>query len=811
MCLRTYLLVISALSMWLSSAHAQRPSSENRPGSARSAGSVTDSGQLSSASVSRKFYQLACELAGNRDITGPGREQAMVFLTAAMKLDGENKGAQSLLIELACRDPQRDRSKLVYDLLVDYADESADLAVAEKAIAYLLERKNTREQRENVLDRLSVDLGESNSVLYSRIATMLGSLKAEKTDTEAAEFYFLQAYKANRYNREAFQGLGNVAPEQITPAVSLERFRLALREDPSDIEAAIAFASRAESLQLYEIAAAGYGYGAELFRYLYESEPIPARIYLPWALSNYNTSSGQSKVLHIARRIRQESGFDLRLEAIAGKAAVKIGDMELATKIFQSAEQKAKQLIASSDSPAGTAGAETSNAGDTRQNYLEQLAWFYCFALPIPGKAVPPANEAWSNNPDAPAARSLLAYALAVNGDTEFARPLVSNNLHERNQIAGLALAIIQLAEGKKQQAIETLKAAIARDPGSFAAERAKQLLNEQGGKYAPPVDPNAVLASLRDAFGSSLAPVFTPPEKIISARLDLRGNSFSYGTDFSGVVTITNNSAEPFVISDRGLFRGNIRVDAEVTGDLNQKIPKLVITSKRPAFIVETSSNVRIPINLKTGRLRDTLIRHPQASVDVEFALYLDPVVSESGKVANRLTYVEPVRTRIRRPGVKLTVRYLTDRFDLISTNRTEEKIETARLFTGLLKEQQEYRNDRIPYTIMYADWVTPKLRDALLKEPGLLHNPAPTGWVVQVHTMSYMLSLDLDYELTTAAAKNLNDTKWPVRMMAVYLLARNSKSSFGKVLESIAQNDLSKPVRDMALALLDAPAAGR
>jgi len=802
--LRAYLVVILAFSMCLSSAHAQRPSSDNRPGSVSSAGSMTDAGGFSSVSVSRKFYQLACELAGNRDITGPGLEQALVFLTAAMRLDGENEAAQSLLIELACRDPQRDRSKLVYDLLVDYADETADLAVAEKAIAYLLERKNTREQRESVLEQLSVDLGASNSVLYSRIAAMLGSLKAEKTDTEAAEFYFLQAYKANRYNGAAFEGLANVAPEQITPAVALERFRLALREDPSDIEAAIAFASRAESLQLYEIAAAGYEYSVELYRYLYESEAIPARIYLPWALSYYNTSSGQSKVLHIARRIRQESGFGLRLEAIAGKAAVKIGDMELATRIFQNAEQKAKQLIASSDSPAGTAGAEASNAGDTRQDYLEQLAWFYCFVLPIPGKAVPPANEAWSNNPDSPAARSLLAYALAVNGDTEFARPLVDNDLRERNQIADLALAIIQLAEGKDQQAIETLKAAIARDPGSFAAERAKQLLDEQGGKYVPPVDPDAVLASLESAFGSGLAPVFTPPEKIISARLDLQGSSFPYGTDFNGVVNITNNSAEPFVIGDAGLFRGNIRIDAEVTGDLNQKIPKLVIAGKRPAFIVEPANNVAIPINLKTGRLRDTLLRHPQASVDVEFTLYLDPVVTQSGRIANRLTYLEPVRARIRRPGVKLTVRYLTDRFELISTNRTEEKIEAARLFTGLLKEQQQYRSDGIPYTIMYADWVTPKLRGALLKEPGLLHNPAPTGWVVKVHTMAYMLSLDLDYELTTAVAKNLNDTKWPVRMMAVYLLARNSKSSFGKVLESIAQNDLNKSVRDMAAALL-------
>ncbi|UCE46847.1 MAG: hypothetical protein JSW47_14690 [Phycisphaerales bacterium] len=818
MFLKTAFLVLSALMMSLSSAHAQRPATKNRenpvvdpgrPGPVRSAGSALESGQLSSVSVSRKFYELAYELAGNRDVTGPDLQQAITFLTAALELDGKARTARSFLIELACRDPQRGHARLVYDLLVDYVDESADLDLAGKAIAYLLERMNSREEREKLLEQLIVDLGTSNPVLNSRIATILGTLKAEKTDTKAAEFYFLEAYKANRYNQAAFEGLVKVAPEQITPAVWLERLRLALRENPSDIEAAIAFAAHAERLELYEIAAAGYEYCAELFRYLYESEAIPARIYLPWAISAYNTRSDQSKCLHIARRVRQEIGFDLRLEAIAGKAAVKIGDVELAEKIFQNAEEKAKQLLAPRNSPTQAAGTETSDGGDTRQTYLEQLAWFYCFALPIPKKAVPPANEAWSNDPNSPVARSLLAYALAINGDTEFARPLVNNKLYERNQIAELTQAIIQLAEGKTDQAIETLKATIARDPGSFAAEQAKELLAEKGRRYVPPVDPNAVLNSLENAFGLTLTPVFTPPEKIISAQLDLQGDTLGYGTEFSGVVAITNNSAESFVISDRGLLKGNIRIDAEVTGDLNKKVPNLLFTRNRTTFLAAPGRSVLIPVRLMTGELAHTLLRHPQASVDIEFTLYLDPVVTESGTIANRLTYIEPAQTRIRRPGARITARNLTDRFKTIATDRVEKKIETARLFTGLLKEQQEYRNDRIPYRFMYADWVTPMLRDALLKESGLLRNPAGTEWIVKVHTMAEMLSLPLDFELTSAVAESLYDAKWPVRMMAVYLLAKSMDNRFGNVLDSIGENDLSKSVRDMALALSKAPAS--
>ncbi|UCF13990.1 MAG: hypothetical protein JSW59_11310, partial [Phycisphaerales bacterium] len=153
MFLKTAFLVLSALMMSLSSAHAQRPATKNRenpvidagrPGSVRSAGSALESGQLSSVSVSRKFYELAYELAGNRDVTGPDLQQAITFLTAALELDGKARTARSFLIELACRDPQRGHARLVYDLLVDYVDESADLDLAGKAIAYLLERMNSR-------------------------------------------------------------------------------------------------------------------------------------------------------------------------------------------------------------------------------------------------------------------------------------------------------------------------------------------------------------------------------------------------------------------------------------------------------------------------------------------------------------------------------------------------------------------------------------------------------------------------------------------------------------------------------------------
>jgi len=765
-----------------------------------SASSSPELGQLFSPSISRKFYEIAYELANPKDVKGPDVEQAIVFLAAAMNLESNAKGVRPLLIEFACREPNRDYSNLVYGLLIDYVDEFADLEVTRKAIDYLLERMNSREEREKLLEQMLGTLGSKNTVLGSELATMLGLLKAEKADVEAAVFYLIQAYKRNKYNRLAFAKVAELAPEQIGPAIYLERLRLALRENPSDIEAALSFAQQAEKLQLYEAAAAAYEYCADLFAYLYPSEAFSARIYLPWAISSYNTKQNQSKCLQIAERVRKEGGFDLRLEAISGKAAIKIGDSQTAALIFQAAEETAQKMLMRISKPS-IEGSVTVEGKRLQQLYIEQFAWFYCFALPIPSKALDWANKSFASEPNSPVAAAILAYALVMNGQIEWAKPLVKN--YQRNQIADLTMAQIQLKEGQTDAAVETLKTAIAKDPGSFAAERAKEILAQEGQAYTPPVDPEAVLASLKDLFGQTLVPVFTVPEKIISSQLNIRGNTFPYGSEFSGIVAIMNSSSEPLVISDDGLLKGNIRVDADISGDLSKKITNLVFTKIRTAFLVEPGRSVLIPLRLFTGELRKTLLTYPQASLDIEFTLYLDPVVTNAGVIANRLTQIEPAKVRIKRPGIELTTKYLRNRFNAISIDNIGQKIETSQLFTGLLREQFAMSNRKPMYRLMYADWVPSLLRSALLHESGLLRSSGENEWIVKVHTMANMISLPLDHELVNAVAENLNNTKWPVRMMAIYLLTKMPDSNFDKVLDWTAKYDPNKSVRDMALVL--------
>ena len=66
----------------------------------------------------------------------------------------------------------------------------------------------------------------------------------------------------------------------------------------------------------------------------------------------------------------------------------------------------------------------------------------------------------------------------------------------------------------------------------------------------------------------------------------------------------------------------------------------------------------------------------------------------------------------------------------------------------------------------------------------------------------MAAMVGLPLNGKLINAVAENLNDSEWPVRLMALYLLANNNRN-FSKVLDWTARYDSNALVREMAVAL--------
>jgi len=729
---------------------------------------LAESDKLFSPPVGRIFYDLAYELANNPDITPQQVEQAITLLTATIKLDSSAKYILPDMIRLLSRHPQRDYSELMYQLLINYVDKAADIEVIQEAISYLIRGLSAREQREQLFEQLLAKLGGKSAILDSELSTQLALLKVEKADLKTAQSYFIAAYNNNNYNKLAFDKLTEMLADQITPAMYLEHLRLAMNENPLDIQTVIAFAAYAERLELFAVAADAYQYSAELFRFMRPSETLPDAIYLPWAISSYNVTRGKQKCLQIASDIRNGGRFDLLLEAIAGKAALKLGDQQQGRTILKTQKVSGYQ----------------------------RLAWFYGLAMSDYNKSVVWANKAYSAEPNSPTSAAILAYALVMSGQTDWPRLLLDNYKH--NQIADLALAIIQLTDRQKTAAIETLKTAIAKDPSSLAAERAKEILVQQGTEYIPPSDPTVIMTALTSEFGQAIVPTFLKPEDLISVKLKLRGSRFSYDSQLQGAVAIENKSSHALIVSDDAFFKGYIRIDAHVTGDINADIPKLVTLRVRPGLPIDPGQGISVPVNLVTARLKEILHNHPQASVKIEFDVFIDPVITEDKGVAvSSLAAMPPAKTTVERPRIELTSKYLQNRLDSLAKGRQGQKTTAAQLFAGLLIEQQIMAKQDPTYKFVYADWM-PELLISALKR-----NLAEPDWVVRVHTMAAMLPLQLDYELTTAVAESLDDSRWPVRMMAVYLLAESQGPAFRKVLEWTAKEDKSEYVRQMATAL--------
>jgi len=772
-------------------------------------GQVLSNGDdLFSPTASLTFYEMANELSNsgpdNKEISDSEAEQAMIFLAAASKLDRPANYIIADMLDIACKsksvfslpksqsrgqiadvnDPNqvsepKDNFEVVKALLIGYVKNNSDLQIAHKGIRYLLSKSDSREQKEQILSELLRQFNKKNDPISSELATTLGLLSSEKADYESASGYFLTAINKNRYNQLAFEKFYELAAEQITAATYLGHLRYQLGANPLDLQRALAFAGYAQQYELFQTAADAYEYCSKLFKYLYPDEPLPQYIYLPLALCSYNTERNPHVAMQIANDIRQTGTLDIMLEAVAAKAAMKTFDTKGANYLLASAESKALNRY--------------TTAGAGRKAVAEQLGWFYCFGKVDPGSAIDWANKAYATEPNSATAAALLAYAFILNDEIDLARPFVES--YQANQILNLVKSHIELADDKNDSAIETLKEIITSAPETLVAQKAREKLNELGSEYVPVAEPSLTRSVLEASFGSQILPLFLRPADILEVQLKTRGDKFSYGQNFEASLIITNRSGQDLIVSDNGLVQGNIRVDAEIRGDLNKTIANLVVKKVQPSEYIQPNSTLIVPIKLVTGRLKEIMQHYPQANLEIEFTTYLDPVILSDGSVGNRMEDIKPISTIINRPGLELTAQFLRNRMNSLKRRRQSHR--TAELFAGLLIEERLMANREPLYEFMYADWMPNILKS------GLVYNLSTDDWASRIHTMHAMLDLPLDFELVEAVSKNLNDEHWPVRMTALYLLARNQNDGFGKVLDHVTRYDRNKLVRDMAVAL--------
>ncbi|MDH7600198.1 MAG: hypothetical protein QHH07_11285 [Sedimentisphaerales bacterium] len=724
------------------------------------------------------FYDLACQI---RYTPGLGKAQADLavgLLEAAIELDPDNMAYYGLAMELACRYGGRDYTRDVGRWLARYISPSAQFGQCRLAVDYALERLGTPKEKEQFIQALLESSAGRNAAVDSYLLTQYGLLVLERKNGPAARSLLTKAREIDPGNRLAFAKLVELAPESIEPADYLEHLRLVMQQRPMEMDVAMAFSQYAEQLELYELAASGYAYCAGLHAYLNKDKPLPPEIYLPWVLCLYQTDRA-GDVVQIAQDLRAQGVVDLFLESVAAKAAAKAGRQDQASQLLADTEQMALHMV----ERAGQ-GALQVKIGP------RHLAWFYSFVSPDKAKALDWANKAFAQEPNSVIAIALLAYALAVNGQFQYASGLADQA--EGTQIGLLARALILLSGADKTKAAGVLRSAIAKDPGSLVADVARQYLSGLGLPYRPRVNAGAILERLSGRFGQTLMPRFVDPNQAIGLQVAVPSNVVRFGDLLVATVMISNQALEPIFIGD-GWISGLVGVDVRVTGDLERDWPGMITT---PAFSYTRllpGRMVKSEVLLTTGPLEALLDASPQASVRLHFYVYL---VGPDGKPDPA---VPAVALTISRPAVELSAEILRNRHQRLGKAGLPEALATSKLFVGLLKEQYEALKGGARYRFRFSDWLPGMLKQALIQEPGLLTNPDPAWWELKTWTLANLYGLDLDIDLARAAGQCVTDQAWPVRVMAMCVLARQD-GGFGPVLSWASKYDLHPLARRIA-----------
>lgn len=748
--------------------------------------------RLFSQNTAAIFARQAQELYRQDPLNSRQVEQAMTLLDAAIELDELSSQLPELVLRIgasACFTGEDYSGRLAW-ALQNYMGKQADLEVTSQAVQCMLEHLNSRQEREELLQNLLRKYDSINTAFASDLATQLGLLAAEKADMEQAIQYLSMAYQLNRYNQLAFIKLQELTAGEnlsVTPEAYLVQIRTALDINPYDLTLAEHYAQALMRLQLYEFAERAFEYVSRLYEAAYPDKPLPDDLLTLWLTSCYQTPRLEQKCMEIAEKYRQKGQFNLALEALAGKAAAKLGQVERAQTMLEQAGQKAESLL------------------EDRQLVQsvtpEQAAWFFSFVLDQPDRALAWANQAYQEAPDRQGVRAMFAYTLAKSGQSDLASQQ-AEPLKDTDQVAALTMALVYLTQENRSQAIEQLRSTIEMKPYSFVAERALKTLRDLGSDYVVPTVVDAAKKALVAEFAGRPAPDFMPPSQRFKARLMFSGSEFFYGTDFSPRLVIENTGSGPLVITDAAFLNGNVRVDAFVTGDFNVEFPSLVQMKFKPSRPILAGEHISVPLDLKTGQLLKLLKTFPQAALKIEFVLYLDPVESGDSNPANRLKGIDPIRSAIQRPGVQLSRSFLMQRLDALSKGREGQRYRAVELLAGLLAEQKAFERTQPAYRYIKADQtlLVDTVRKALVDE----------NWKVRVQTMDSLMvmAIPVEFGMVREISQNLNHEQWPVRLMAILVLAKSQPGTFDKVLEWTAQYDPYWINRRMAIALQEKPA---
>lgn len=419
-----------------------------------------------------------------------------------------------------------------------------------------------------------------------------------------------------------------------------------------------------------------------------------------------------------------------------------------------------------------------------------EIAWFYCYHRPDPERALKLATLAVSEPQPSLPAKVAYGYALQLNGRTKEAIKTLQP-LADIDQFAAYELAVARIGQGKRGEAVATLKKAAAIQSSGIAHDLISGLLAENGEKPPRPPSRDKVLAALKK-FQPDVFDYPRRPEDFLHVEMRFETDRLSPTGPVNVVFRLENIGPFPITFGEGFMAMPLVALSARIGGESAATYENYlqVLMNARPTLL--PGDVVEKAVAIDVGPVREHLRRTVAHAVPIEITAMFDPVYGKSGLTAGLGTIsVEPIQTV--RTALDVSPEGMTRLLREARAAAAGGRVRVAEQIGAILAAAQSGLPDAMCNALpMNA------LREALA---GLV---ADRNWQVRAHAVVAAGWSPLSKDLTVAAAACVRDAQPVVKVLAVRLFAEQHGEKFKGVLEQLGKSDPSPFVRMMAASYL-------
>ncbi|MBI9016241.1 MAG: HEAT repeat domain-containing protein [Phycisphaerae bacterium] len=758
---------------------------------------------------------LYLEVAAEKDPSNPAIWRDLFTLYSSEAIDDPN-AAREALVNYGKLQP--DDNQLVRQYIADCLEQRKK---ADEKIEYLKETIEATQNYPEVQCEVYLMIGNS----MKEMGMLKNSVDNDGKDVYGEVYYYKKAFDLNSFNPAVITALLMVYPEDInSPEFSakdsygqeiivpqkeaLEAFyyRLLLFNNPANPTAAMKLINTLVAYDQHEIALRYYNHAIGLaFSQLPEAV---ADLYLKYQISCYlegmnlqdliaemsqkdnkdeievlkeNSKTLAENSIEIADMLLKANPDDVIVLAIKAKVLAQLDKKDEEKKIKDKIDLFAQKSLLAEDK--------------AKQSYIyQELTRYYCFAKPDPEKAMTFAEESCKIAPSAEN-YEFLAYAQMLKGLDKDALTMVKEKkLDEKSPVTALIIAENHWKNSNLQSGVDALAKV---QTWGLLLEQRDQLMtklqpeNKENQSQALAAEMQLILAGSFDdqEFGMAFE-----PEKYIRCALSLKKTNLVFGQPIMAEIYISNLSRTTITLGQNCMVNPNILIvaHAEPVADPGQQGRKrdidkyaidVPVCYRGLGFsqFLGPRETIKIEECLSIGLLREAMMKYPQQRWEVTFHAYLDPIELEDGKYDGLIKQIQPKPVKLSRSGIAVSSQKMQYYYRSCQSDSPRERIDTAEVFVGLLKEQKLSQERKLNYRPYNID--SKKIKALLAKN---LTDPEAN---VRARTSFALDNVPMDAQLVAKLAALLKDEDALVRFAALDTLSGVAELS--AVLDSMATDE--------------------